>query len=497
MHNNSRQKKELMQNFNSITSNINNTAFNIKGSLVSSILLPHLNLFNSSTFITFTPFHLFPSFSLFSHYSLLSFIHSYTLTMALLTPELPPKSKTSSFFSGVLVAFFFIWSFKSFTTTPSSPPPPLPHPGPVTRPDPTTFYDDPSLSYSITDRVQNWDEKRLQWLARFPSFARPGPARIIMVTGSQPDPCPNPVGDNLLLRLFKNKVDYCRIHGCDVFYNNALLNPKMPSYWAKYPVIRAAMMAHPEAEWIWWVDSDAAITDMDFSLPLEKYNAHNLVLHGWPKLVYDKKSWTGLNAGVFLIRNCQWSMDLLDRWVKFGPTSPEYVKWGPILKSVFTDKLYPESDDQTALAYMMVKEGRKWGDKIYLESDYYFEGYWVEIVGNLDVVSDSYRELEKRVGRLGRRHAEKGGENYRVQWEEYFKEYSGGIMDGLRRRPFITHFTGCQPCNGKHNPMYSGEECWEGMAKALNFADNQVLRNFGYFHPDLRNSSLVQLLSFD
>ncbi|KAL9229847.1 hypothetical protein vseg_005270 [Gypsophila vaccaria] len=412
--------------------------------------------------------------------------------------ELPPKSRTSSFISGVLVAFFFIWSFRSFNS--SSPPTPhpsraRPRPRAPPRPAPTTFYDDPSLSYSISTPVLNWDQKRAQWLSRYPSFASPAPPRVLMVTGSQPDPCSNPVGDSLLLRLFKNKVDYCRIHGCDVFYNNALLDPKMPTYWAKYPVIRAAMLAHPEAEWIWWVDSDAAITDMDFTLPFDKYNPHNLILHGWPNLVFGKKSWTGLNAGVFLIRNCQWSMDLLDRWVTFGPTSPLYLKWGPILKSIFTDKLYPESDDQTALAYMMVKEGDKWGDKIYLESDYYFEGYWVEIVGKLDAVSDTYKMLAKRMPRLGRRHAEKGGDNHRAQWEDYVQE-NGGVLGGLRR-PFITHFTGCQPCNGKHNPMYSGKQCWDGMAKALNFANDQVLRNFGYFHPDLRNSSLVQLLSFD
>ncbi|XP_074295266.1 putative glycosyltransferase 7 [Silene latifolia] len=407
-----------------------------------------------------------------------------------LTHEIPPKTKLTPFIGGALVAFFLIWSFRSFTITPT--PPPLPNITQTrTRHEPTTFYDDPELSYSMSTPVRNWDDKRTQWMRLHPYFSKPGPTRVVMVTGSQPDPCKNPVGDNLLLRLFKNKVDYGRIHGYDVFYNNVLLDPSMRGYWAKYPVIRAAMLAHPEAEWVWWVDSDAVITDMDFDLPLDKYKEFNLVVHGWPNLVFKKRSWTGLNAGVFLIRNCQWSMELLDRWASFGPASPEYAQWGPILKSIFTDKLYPESDDQTALAYLLVKEGRKWGDKVYLESDYYFEGYWVEIVGKLDMVGDSYRKLAKRVRSLRRMHAEKGGEGYRALWEEYV---SG--LKGLRR-PFVTHFTGCQPCNGEHNPMYSGDECWDGMSKALNFADNQVLRNFGFFHPDLHNSSLVHPLSFD
>ncbi|KAI8027456.1 putative glycosyltransferase 7, partial [Camellia lanceoleosa] len=77
-------------------------------------------------------------------------------------------------------------------------------------------------------------------------------------------PCKNSIGDHLLLRLFKNKVDYCRIHGYDVFYNNALLHLNMPVYWAKIPIVRATMVVHPEAKWIFWVDSDAVLTDIGF-----------------------------------------------------------------------------------------------------------------------------------------------------------------------------------------------------------------------------------------
>jgi xyloglucan 6-xylosyltransferase len=36
------------------------------------------------------------------------------------------------------------------------------------------------------------------------------------------------------------------------------------------------------------------------------------VLHGWDELVYGAKNWLGTNAGSFVIRNCRWSLDLLD-----------------------------------------------------------------------------------------------------------------------------------------------------------------------------------------
>ncbi|KAL0350479.1 UNVERIFIED_CONTAM: Glycosyltransferase 6 [Sesamum radiatum] len=358
-----------------------------------------------------------------------------------------------------------------------------------------TFYDDPKIQYTIGKPLIDWDEKRSEWLKHYTTtmFSR---NRVLVVTGSQPSPCKNPSGDHLLLRCFKNKVDYSRIHAYDIFYNNALLDPGMRSFWAKIPIIRAAMMAHPEAEWIFWVDSDAIFTDMEFKIPLERYKDHNLVVHGWPNLIYEEKSWVAVNAGVFLIRNCQWSMDFLDVWASMGPKSPDYPKWGRILRSTFKDKLFPESDDQSALIYLLLKERRKWGDMIYVENEYSLHGYWLDIVKKFDRIAKKYVEIEKRVPRLRRRHAEAVRESYAAELERHLAE-GGERHDSGWRRPFITHFTGCQPCSGEHNPAYEGDSCWVGMERALNFADNQVLRSYGFVHPDIANGSYVRPLPFD
>lgn len=362
----------------------------------------------------------------------------------------------------------------------------------------TTFYDDPSLSYSIEKPMENWDEKRREWLKDHPSYATADGGsgdRVLLLTGSQPSPCSNPTGDHLLLRLFKNKVDYCRINGYDIFYGNTFLHPKMRSYWAKLPLIRAAMVAHPEAEWIWWVDSDAVFTDMEFKLPLRRYKDHNLVVHGWAHLVYQKRSWVGLNAGVFLIRNCQWSMDFMQVWAAMGPQSPDFHKWGRLQKSALPDKMFPASDDQSALIYLVLKGEKKWTDKIYIEGEYYFQGYWLDIVGTVDDVAERYMSMEKGVDWLRRRHAEKTSGRYAAVREQYLK--TAGYGKGSWRRPFVTHFTGCQHCNGEHNPKYTGDSCWIGMEKALNFADNQVLRRYGFVRRDIGDTSHLSVLPFD
>ncbi|KAL5203729.1 hypothetical protein ABZP36_008600 [Zizania latifolia] len=356
-----------------------------------------------------------------------------------------------------------------------------------------TFYDDSRVSYAVDERrITGWDARRAEWMRlRYPrglNATAAGRERVVMVSGSQSPPCPGAGGDHLLLRFLKNKLDYCRLHGVELLYNNVLLQPKMLAYWAKIPVIRAAMLAHPDAEWVWWVDADAVFTDMDFSLPLAKYKDRNFIVYGWNREVYDARSWVGLNAGVFLIRNCQWSLDFMDEWARMGPASPEYAKWGNVLRDTLKGKPDNESDDQSALVYLL-SEHEKWGKKTYLEREYYFQGYWVEIVDRLDGIAARYEEAERRAWGtpLRRRHAE--GEHVRYAAARNDKVRgaiqgpAGGGQKGWRR-PFVTHFTGCQPCGGKPNKIYSKKRCADGMRRALNFADDQVLRTYGFRHAD-------------
>lgn len=358
-----------------------------------------------------------------------------------------------------------------------------------------TFYDDPDLSYTIENPVKNWDEKRKHWLKLHPSFAADADDRIFILTGSQPSPCKNPTGDHLLMRCFKNKVDYCRIHGYNIFYNNALLQAEMDFCWAKIPLVRASMIAHPEAEWLLWIDSDAIFTDMDYKIPLRRYRNHNFVAYGSEELLYEKKTWLAVVAGVFLIRNCQWSLDLLDVWASMGPISPNYEQWGKTFSETLTERVYVGADDQSALVYLLVKEKETWAEKVYIENEYSLSGYWVQKVGRYENYTGKYEEIEKRERSLRRRHAEVVSERYGSLWEPYLKDMKDG-WKGLKR-PFITHFAGCQPCNGEHNPNYKGNSCWVGMERGLNFADNQVIRNWGFVHRQLENGTFVSPLPFD
>ncbi|KAM7516438.1 hypothetical protein LguiA_006021 [Lonicera macranthoides] len=70
-----------------------------------------------------------------------------------------------------------------------------------------TFYHDPKLSYLIEELLENWDQKRRDWLKHHPAFATGASQQILVLTGSQPSTCSSPAVDHTALedvRLLQN-----------------------------------------------------------------------------------------------------------------------------------------------------------------------------------------------------------------------------------------------------------------------------------------------------
>ena len=89
------------------------------------------------------------------------------------------------------------------------------------------------------------------------------------------------------------------------------------------------------------MDQDVVIIDMEFEHPLKKYKDFNFLIRGWEKKVYEKRSW----LGVFLIRNCEWPMDFVERQCMMGPQNPQYESFANILSDELPDRAVTESDD--------------------------------------------------------------------------------------------------------------------------------------------------------
>lgn len=310
---------------------------------------------------------------------------------------------------------------------------------------------DSNKPYSLGPKISDWDEQRSKWLKENPNFSNfigGNKPRVLLVMGSSPRACENPVGDQYLLKSVKNKIDYCRLHGIDIFYNMALLDAEMAGFWAKLPLIRKLLLSHPEVEFLWWMDSDAMFTDMVFEIPWKRYKDYNLVMHGWNELVYGQNNWIGLNTGSFLLRNCQWSLDILDAWAPMEPKGKIRDEAGKILTAELKDRSNFETDDQSSMVYLLVIQRDKWGDKVYLENEYYLHGYW-------EILVDRY--------------------------EEMIEHHHPSLGD--RRWPLVTHFVGCKPCGRLGD--YPAERCLRQMDRAFNFGDNQILEIYGFTHKTL------------
>lgn len=318
-------------------------------------------------------------------------------------------------------------------------------------------------TYSLGPKISEWDDQRKTWMAQnkgsesiLGGIYGKGKDRMMLVTGSRPNPCDNPIGDHYLLKWTKNKIDYCRIHGIEIMFNIAQLDLELGFVWSKLTLIRKLMLSHPEVEWIWWMDDDASFTNMSFEIPLHKYDDYNMVVQGYPDLLFQKKSWIALNTGSFLMRNCQWSLDLLDVWARMGQKGWVTKEQGRILTDYLSDRPSFESDDRSSLIYLLLTQGGRWMGRVFLENSYYLNGFWVGLV-------DDYREM------IG---------NYLPQ-------------TGDDKWSFVTHFLGCNPC-GKYSD-YPMDKCLKAMDRAFNFADNQVLQISGFMHKHLSTSEVRKI----
>ena len=125
--------------------------------------------------------------------------------------NLEPQSKTSTSSATTSTLVGGAWS-----PTASSKKPNL-KPSPITSPTTMPLLTSPRSS-SMMNPKRN-PTRTNPTLSAPKSLNKP---RVLLSTGSSPKPYKNPVEDHYLLKAIKNKIDYCRLHGIEVFYNMAL-----------------------------------------------------------------------------------------------------------------------------------------------------------------------------------------------------------------------------------------------------------------------------------
>jgi galactosyl transferase GMA12/MNN10 family len=114
--------------------------------------------------------------------------------------------------------------------------------------------------------------------------------------------------DNLLEMTWPNKQKYCDKHGYKLFNESKSLDQKRPPSWSK---IRAAqrLLAEENCDWVFWMDADTVIMNSEKSiedlLPLPESGID---------LLLTRQKGNSWNAGAWMIRRSNWSLEFLDHW---------------------------------------------------------------------------------------------------------------------------------------------------------------------------------------
>lgn len=98
-----------------------------------------------------------------------------------------------------------------------------------------------------------------------------------------------------------NKKAYARKHGYDIYLHHELLDLSRPPAWSKIPAIE--MHLH-DYEWIYWSDADSLIMNDEIRL-------ESIIDDRYDLIITQETTKKNLNTGSFLIRNSDWSRQLL------------------------------------------------------------------------------------------------------------------------------------------------------------------------------------------
>lgn len=106
----------------------------------------------------------------------------------------------------------------------------------------------------------------------------------------------------------KSKREYCKLHGYDFILEDGTNMPHTdrPIPWLKIPLIRGVL---PNYDYVFWSDGDAMV--VNYRTRFE--DMFRDFLYSDKHMVITRDAAGNMNMGNFLLRNCSWSVSLLDK----------------------------------------------------------------------------------------------------------------------------------------------------------------------------------------
>ncbi|CAM6096459.1 unnamed protein product [Calypogeia fissa] len=117
--------------------------------------------------------------------------------------------------------------------------------------------------------------------------------------------------EGLMDLVVPNKQSYVERHGYDFIDASDVLDKNRPPSWSKILAVKKHLSNY---DYIFWNDADSVVTNPSTTLESIIYSvAGSLDWDHMPDLVLTEDA-TGVNAGMFFVRNSEWSRYFLDLW---------------------------------------------------------------------------------------------------------------------------------------------------------------------------------------
>jgi hypothetical protein len=116
----------------------------------------------------------------------------------------------------------------------------------------------------------------------------------------------------------RRMADYGRRHGYELRCYSSLLDQSLHPSWNKVLALRA-VLNETRSDWVFWLDADALILSL-------KHRLDNLIDERYKVIAGSDRN--GLCAGVMLVRNCPWSLRLLDALLLLGDVALPLDRYG-------------------------------------------------------------------------------------------------------------------------------------------------------------------------
>lgn len=243
--------------------------------------------------------------------------------------------------------------------------------------------------------------------------------------------CPLAYGLVSLKQAFINKRDYARLSSFEFYSRPVAKDPQAPGTWYRMLLLKQVLESLPAERtgWVLFLDQDVLVDEMSFSIPFNRYAGKDLVMWGSQKLVSSdsyqsllsvshKDRQQGLDTGVMLLRNSDWSRAFVDDVLAFLTDTQKQETLKQSLKTY-----EPLLHEQNAVALLLQDPERM--EHVHFETEYCINCAWAH-----------------------------------------------GLQGKL---PFLKRFSECSFCNGFRNTREQTYECNSELVKTFGFSNRMAL----------------------